>query len=235
MSGFKLQDSGEREVDEKTGAMREPTVGKGCYVDIPVGALFRLAVIMTKGAIKYDARNWEKGLPIYRYLDSMYRHLIKYRTGMDDEDHLGQCLFNIHAAIHTQVMIENGCLSKTLLPFSLLEIDEHMLTEIDLGTDACVTELAPLRYDLISPIFLSEIADEIEKERQDFSHLKFQEVIAIIENSIIETIWAYRQCEETEAKKRLRKAGLCCMIAMERERTLDKRCMPNYCINISGQ
>lgn len=40
-----------------------------------------------EGAKKYDERNWEKGLPLWCFLDSAIRHFLKYLEGWDDERH----------------------------------------------------------------------------------------------------------------------------------------------------
>lgn len=39
------------------------------------------------GARKYGERNWEKGIPLSRYVDSAIRHYIKWLRGDDDEPH----------------------------------------------------------------------------------------------------------------------------------------------------
>lgn len=47
-------------------------------------------------------RNWEKGMPFSRYIDSAKRHLDKYIMGMTDEDHLAAAAWNIFAIMHHQ-------------------------------------------------------------------------------------------------------------------------------------
>ena len=54
------------------------------------------------GAGKYAPRNWEKGIPWSRCLDSALRHLNKFQRGMTDEDHLAAAAWNIFAIIHYQ-------------------------------------------------------------------------------------------------------------------------------------
>ena len=54
---------------------------------------------MRPGAAKYEARNWEKGLPISVMLDSGIRHLLKYLDGQRDEDHLCAAAWNILGAM----------------------------------------------------------------------------------------------------------------------------------------
>lgn len=45
-------------------------------------------------------RNWEKGIPFSRYIDSAKRHLNKFVMGMEDEDHLAAAAWNIFAIMH---------------------------------------------------------------------------------------------------------------------------------------
>lgn len=62
----------------------------------------RLAQHYEEGAKKYADRNWEKGMPFSRYVDSAKRHLDKYVMGMTDEDHLAATAWNIFAIMHHQ-------------------------------------------------------------------------------------------------------------------------------------
>ena len=97
-----------------TGAHRDTQKGKGRYDLIPPTALKRLAGVYERGAEKYGDRNWEKGMPIGRFLDSAIRHLYNYLEGKRDEDHLGQAMWNVAGAIHIEEMIKRGLLSQVL-------------------------------------------------------------------------------------------------------------------------
>ena len=112
-TGFQLKDSGERQ-EFSTGAQRDIQQGKGRFDLLSPVALRRLAIIMERGAIKYECRNWERGMPLSRFMDSAIRHLMQLLDGMDDEDHAGQALFNIMGYIHTEHRIKNGQLPKEL-------------------------------------------------------------------------------------------------------------------------
>lgn len=94
-----LADSGAR-ADYTTGATREPSTGKGRYDLISPIALMRLARHYENGAIKYTDRNWEKGIPISRCIDSAMRHLTQYMAGWNNEDHLAAVMWNIAAIMH---------------------------------------------------------------------------------------------------------------------------------------
>ena len=77
-------------------------------------AQMRLAKHLEKGAIKYSARNWEKGMPLEDYLNSLLRHLFSWYAGEEDEDHGAASAFNIMGYIHTDTMIKYGLLPKSL-------------------------------------------------------------------------------------------------------------------------
>jgi hypothetical protein len=113
MSDFVTKDSGARETFE-TGSKRDSREGKGRYDLISPYALKRLADVYERGARKYDARNWEKGQPQSRFLDSAKRHLENFLMGHRDEDHLAQCAWNVFALIHQEEMIRRGLKPKSL-------------------------------------------------------------------------------------------------------------------------
>jgi len=101
MSDFDMKDSGDRIVFGENKAVREPATGKGRYDLISPFAIKRLALVLEKGAVKYDDRNWEKGgIPFSRYLQSLERHITQFKMGMEDEDHLGQAMYNLMALLH---------------------------------------------------------------------------------------------------------------------------------------
>lgn len=98
----KINDSGNRISYGETKAIREPSSGKGRYDLITPFGLDRLAKWYELGSSKYVDRNWEKGMPFSRYLDSARRHLNKFVMGMEDEDHLAAACWNIMAIMHHQ-------------------------------------------------------------------------------------------------------------------------------------
>jgi hypothetical protein len=103
----KINDGGERISYGDGKAIREPSVGKGRYDLISPFGIDRIAKWYELGAQKYADRNWEKGMPFSRYVDSAKRHLNKYVMGMDDEDHLAAACWNIIAIMHHQELGEN--------------------------------------------------------------------------------------------------------------------------------
>lgn len=93
-----VKDSGERE-DFATGSVRDSREGKGRYDLLSPYAMRRLTRHFAAGAVKYGDRNWEKGQPLSRYLDSALRHLFNYLEGQLDEDHLAAAAWNVLAMI----------------------------------------------------------------------------------------------------------------------------------------
>lgn len=114
INDYDVKDSGQRQTFT-TGAQRDCEQDKGRYDLLPCRALQRIARHFEKGAKKYDARNWEKGMSISRYLDSALRHAFGYMEGKDDEDHLVAAAWNLLCALDTESRIKEGVLPKDLM------------------------------------------------------------------------------------------------------------------------
>lgn len=84
----------------KTGATRDRRSGKGRFDLITPFMLSRLAGVYERGAVNHGDRNWEKGIPFSRLVDSACRHLNQYRQGLRDEDHIAQAIWNLACIIH---------------------------------------------------------------------------------------------------------------------------------------
>jgi len=113
-----LADSGERR-EAKSGAVRDRAKGKGRYDLISPLGMKRLAVHHEHGSIKYDDRNWEKGMPLSWFLDSMERHIEDYKRcrilGEEQvEDNMAAVAWNAHGFMHTEEMIRRGKLPAEL-------------------------------------------------------------------------------------------------------------------------
>jgi hypothetical protein len=108
-----VKDSGARQ-EFTTGSVRDTREGKGRFDLIPTDALRRLAVHYENGSRKYGDRNWEKGQPLSRYLDSAARHWVGVLENLTDEDHASAVSWNMFAYIHTLNMIKAGMLPPEL-------------------------------------------------------------------------------------------------------------------------
>lgn len=96
-----IKDSGDR-TEFPSGAVRDMGTGKGRFDLLPMCALMRLARHFEAGAEKYGEHNWQKGIPAHSFLDSAFRHLVKYADGWTDEDHLIACIWNLMCLAWTE-------------------------------------------------------------------------------------------------------------------------------------
>ena len=96
---YKTKFSGVKD-NYKGGATRDSREGKGRYDLISPHMLRRLAGVYERGAVNHGDRNWEKGVPFSRLIDSALRHTNQYLEGNRDEDHLAQAIWNLSAMIH---------------------------------------------------------------------------------------------------------------------------------------
>ena len=85
-----------------SGAVRDTHEGKGRYDLIPAGALKAVAIRYQQGAEAYGERNWEKGMPVGRLIDSAIRHLYAHLSGCRKEDHLSAAAWNALGAHEMQ-------------------------------------------------------------------------------------------------------------------------------------
>lgn len=108
-----LKDSGARRTFE-SGAVRDKAQGKGRFDLLSPFVLERLARHYEKGANKYAARNWEKGMQFSVCLDSALRHANQFHAGATDEDHLIAALWNLAALVHYEEMLKRGILPQEL-------------------------------------------------------------------------------------------------------------------------
>lgn len=98
---FAVTDSGERE-QYASGMVRDTTAGKTDYSLVADGPMLRRwADHLTKGAEKYEKRNWLKasGAAEYeRFRASAFRHFMQWYYGECNEDHAAAVFFNINGA-----------------------------------------------------------------------------------------------------------------------------------------
>lgn len=114
-----LPDSGTRS-EFSTGAVRDASKGKGVPSHLPTRALLRASKRFEDGAVKYDAHNWRKGIPLSRYIDSLNRHTWLFMQGDTSEDHLGAITWNALCLSETFDLI-----FEEMLPESLNDLPEH--------------------------------------------------------------------------------------------------------------
>jgi hypothetical protein len=108
-----LKDSGKRE-DFSSGCVRDASENKPRPDLISPYFSMRIGDHLDAGARKYAERNWEKGMPISRCIASLERHLMQYKMGLTDEDHVAAIGCNIMFIAHYEEMIKRGLLPNEL-------------------------------------------------------------------------------------------------------------------------
>lgn len=122
---FCIKDSGERQKFD-TGAVRDTQTNKGRFDLITPVALRRLAKHYEGGSKKYGDRNWEKGIPLGRYIDSAMRHLVDLMELKTDEDHAIACAWNMFGFVHTAEKIAAGLLPPELDDIGFVKNKVHL-------------------------------------------------------------------------------------------------------------
>lgn len=106
---FLVKDSGERKVFS-TGMQRDTESSKLMYDLVFDGPLIeRYATQLTKGASKYEERNWMKACTqeeLDRFRRSAARHFVQWMRGDKDEDHAAALVFNINGAMYVEERLE---------------------------------------------------------------------------------------------------------------------------------
>ena len=63
--------------------------GKDRWELLPVNAVRQIVKVFTHGAVKYDSRNWEKGIKFGRVYAALQRHLNAWWEGEDNDSEFG--------------------------------------------------------------------------------------------------------------------------------------------------
>lgn len=90
----------QRAGDERWLCVAIADYSQAVNVDLPK-LMLDVAKHFENGALKYGEHNWEKGIPISRYVDSALRHLMKDLAGETDEDHAAAFVWNCMCAAWT--------------------------------------------------------------------------------------------------------------------------------------
>ena len=133
-----LKDSGARE-SFTTGSVRDTRVGKGRFDLLPPRAMREVAQHFEAGAAKYGDRNWEKGQPLSRYLDSALRHTMLVLQGETDENHAAAAAWNLLCFIDTRARVAAG-----LLP---PELDDMPVTPAKEAITPFPASIGPIKGD----------------------------------------------------------------------------------------
>jgi hypothetical protein len=168
---YVTKDSGARESFE-SGAVRDTRADKGRYDLISWLALHRIAGVYERGALKYEDRNWEAGMPIGRCIDSALRHIGQYMLSELDEDHLGQAAWNLIAALHFDEGILRGFYPEELddrPQYRGFPVDEEIEAYPPEVVTAALQEFAGVRYTYREPKCSYCGADREDHESHSFA------------------------------------------------------------------
>ena len=113
MTDFVVKDSGQRRTFA-TGSVRDRGDLKPRPDLISPFALMRVGEHMRKGAAKYGVLTWQLGQPFSEVTASMFRHLLQWEQGDEEEDHLAAIVFGAQALMHYREMIDRGVLPPEL-------------------------------------------------------------------------------------------------------------------------
>ncbi len=119
-----IEDNGEKQT-ASTGASRSGGKGRGLPSLLPFDALMELAIHFEEGSIVHAPRNWEKGLPLSWYIDSLFRHLTDIMMGKTNESHHRAFAWNAVCFLATWVRIQRG-----ELPAELDDLPHHIASGI---------------------------------------------------------------------------------------------------------
>ena len=105
---YETLDSGVRE-EYDSGMVRDSQEDKPRYNLIYEPLLTEWADLMTRGAQKYGANNWQLAdsqEELDRFKESAFRHMIQYLKGDTDEAHAAAVCFNLGAIMMLRTKLE---------------------------------------------------------------------------------------------------------------------------------
>lgn len=90
--------------ENKTPSVTDLYCALDLFADQAFGGSLETMVLETaihfqEGAEKYGECNWQKGIPVWCYIDSAVRHYLKFLRGDDDERHDRAFVWNIMCCI----------------------------------------------------------------------------------------------------------------------------------------
>ena len=167
-----MHDSGKRD-EFHGGAVRDANEEKPRPDLVSPWALSRLGEWLRLGAKKYKPRNWEKGIPISRCMQSLCRHVLAYQKGGDGEDHMAAIMCNSMFILHYEEAIKAG-----FLPKELADMPEYVSIEGEQpdipGLDDWIDESKRLAAESVDTPFVLALCRgaEIARLRGQLSRLR---------------------------------------------------------------
>jgi hypothetical protein len=90
----------------------------------------RLGKWLRLSVSKYTEQEWELGIPASRITASLYRHLLKFQQGDQDEDHIAAIMCDAMMLIHIEEMAKRG-----VLPQELLDMPDYSIPKVHFNND----------------------------------------------------------------------------------------------------
>lgn len=78
--------------------------GKLRFDLLPPDALTELVKVYTRGSVKYEPRNWERGMNYQRCFASLARHAVLWQMGQDTDEETG-CNHMAHVAWNALALV----------------------------------------------------------------------------------------------------------------------------------
>ena len=103
-----IEDLGQR-ITLPSGMITEKKDKQERFDLIPAEPLARLAKIYGLGAQKYDDNNWKNGNKWSACLNSLERHLNKWKSGKNNEDHLAMIAWRAFALMYYEIYHPEMC------------------------------------------------------------------------------------------------------------------------------
>ena len=105
--------------EHTTGALRESKEGKGKPHLLLAGFPRALMVLSRHMDCELGRqRNWEKGLPESSLIDSAFRHLLGYVSGVSEDSpeyNLTACAWNIMVLLEEYLRVQDGVMDEDVL------------------------------------------------------------------------------------------------------------------------
>ncbi len=159
---IKIESGKKREFS--TGASKQAATGKGRPSLVPGDAILEVSKHFEQGVPVHGERNWEKGIPLSVWLDSLERHLQQLKMGMTDEPHARALVWNALVYLATKLRIENGLLPAELDDMPVYTTLEERLDKEEIG----VTEEVAKEFNHIETIEeVVAINEEMAEEFKD--------------------------------------------------------------------
>lgn len=130
---------------------------------IPYDAVNEIAKVLTFGAAKYEARNWEKGMDWSRAFGALQRHLTRWFHGQDKDKET-----------RLTHLANAGCCLFFLLSWELRQVGKDDRPKLDSNVLEHMdnTEFMQNVFELIKQAQIEQEKEKLEQEEFDGSNIR---------------------------------------------------------------